>query len=150
MKNIYLLPNKSRVFGVLFLLLGLALTYIRFSIGIKPEYLNWKVFAIYSSFLESKYFTFTTNNISEEICGLLVLAGLFILAFSKEKDENRRVQEIRLYSFLYSVYANIVITFLTFIFIYGIGFVAFAMLNMYLILTLFIIIFKYQLYKNRS
>lgn len=150
MTNIYLIPNKFRIAGVLSILIGMALTYIRFIVGLKPEYLNWKVFAIYSSFLENKYFTFTTNNVSEEICGLLVLAGLFILAFSKEKEENEKVQEIRLYSIYYAVYANIFIILLAFLFVYGIGFVAFAMLNMYLILTLFIIIFKYQLYKNLS
>jgi hypothetical protein len=150
MKNIYLFPNKSRLLGLTLLLIGIVLTYIRFSIGIKPEYLNQKVFAIYSSFLEKSYFTITTNNIFEEICGLSVLIGLVIIAFSKEKQENEKVQEIRLYSFLYAVYANIIITFLTFIFIYGIGFVAFTMLNMYLVLILYIIIFRYQLYKIRS
>jgi len=150
MKNIYLLPNKSKFAGFAFLILGLALTYIRFSIGIKPEYLNQKVFSVYSSFLEKSYFTFTTNNIFEEICGLLVLFGLAIIAFSKEKQESEKVQEIRLYSFLYAVYANILLILFAFIFIYGLGFVSFAMLNIYLILILFIIIFRYQLYKNRS
>lgn len=150
MTNIYLIPNRFRIAGIISILVGIVLTYMRFIAGFKPEYLNWKVFAIYTSFLEDKYFTLTTNNVSEEICGVLVLAGLFIIAFSKEKEENDRIQEIRLYSFLYSVYANIVITFLTFIFIYGIGFVAFTMLNMYLVLILYIIIFRYQLYKNRS
>ena len=150
MKNIYLLPNKSKIVGFVLLILGLALTYIRFSIGIKPEFLNQKVFSVYSSFLEKSYFTFTTNNIFEEICGLLGLFGLSIIAFSKEKIENEKVQEIRLYSFLYAVYANILLILFAFIFIYGLGFVSFALLNMYLILVLYIIIFRYQIFKNLS
>lgn len=150
MKNIYLLPNKARVIGLLFVILGSVLTYFRFSVGVKPEFLDWTVFSIYSSFLENKYFILTTNNVSEEICGLLVLAGLSIIAFSKEKIENEKVQEIRLYSFIYAVYANIAITFLTFIFIYGLGFAFFAVINIYLVLFLFIIISRYRLIKYQN
>lgn len=145
MKNIFLLPNNFKVVGILLFGLGIILTFIRFSRGIKPEFLNQKVFAVYSSFLKSNYFIFTRNNIFEEICGLLVLVGLFFVAFSKEKVETKQIQEIRLYSFFYSIYGSLILALLAFLFIYGLGFIYFSIFNIYLVLLLFILIFKINL-----
>ena len=148
MTNIYLLPNKFRFIGIFSVLVGIVLSVIRFLYEVKPEYLNQKVFAVYSSFLEKSYFTVTTNNIFEEICGITILLGLFMIVFSKEKNENDKIQEIRFYSIMYSVYANFFIVLFSLIFIYGLGFIYFLVLNMYLVLIMFIVIFRYLLYQK--
>lgn len=145
MKKVILLPNKFRIVGVILVLMGLVLSYIRFSIGIKPEVLNQKVFAIYTSIISTDYFIITRNNIFEEICGITILVGLFILAFSKEKNESEKVQEIRLYSLLYAIYGSLIFALLAFLFIYGLGFIYFSIFNIYLVLLLFVLIFRINL-----
>ena len=131
------------------LLIGIPFSIFRFYLGQKPEFFEIKVFAVYSTFLQTKYFSFITNNISEEISGLTILLGLVFLAFSKERIENNYVLEIRLRSLYYSIFINFIILTLSFLFIYGISFVHILILNMYIPLVLFIIFFKYKLYKNR-
>lgn len=149
-KNIYLLPNKLRIVGWLLLFVGIIFTAFRFYFGLKPEFLEIKVFAIYSSFLQKKYFSFITNNISEEICGLSILIGLFFLAFSKEKNENMNTLEIRIHSLFYANFLNVILLGLSFLFIFGLGFVHILILNIFLFLILFIIIFQYNLYQYRN
>lgn len=150
LNKIFLLPNKFRIFGGLLLISGLILSIVRFYYGIKPEFLNLKVFSIYSSFIEEKYFSFTTNNIFEEICGLLILSGLFFIAFSKEKSECDAIQEIRFRSIYNAVFLNLILLVFSFIFIYGLGFVYVLIFNIYLGLILFILIFQYYLFKYRK
>ncbi len=145
-KGIYLLPNKFNIIGVLLFVVGIIITIIRFYFGVKPDWLDIKVFAVYSSFLQTKYFTFITNNILEELSGLILLVGLVFIAFSKEKTENEIIEQIRIRSFFYSVYINILFTVFAFIFIFGLGFVYYLVLNMFVFLLLFIFIFRYNIY----
>ncbi|MCP5063449.1 MAG: hypothetical protein GY936_13435 [Ignavibacteriae bacterium] len=147
--GIYLLPNRIRIVGWLLLLVGIPFSIFRFYLGQKPEFFDVKVFAIYSTFLQTKYLSVITNNISEEISGLTILLGLFFLAFSKEKIENGNILGIRLRSLFYSNFLSIIFLGLSFLFIFGLSFVHILILNMYISLILFIIIFQYKLYKNR-
>ena len=147
--GIYLLPNRLRIVGLFLLMVGIPFSIFRFYLGQKPEFFEVKVFAVYSTFLQTKYFSVITNNISEELAGLSILLGLFFLAFSKEKIETNNLLEIRLRSLFYSNFISIIFLGLSFLFIFGLSFVHILILNMYISLILFIIIFKYELYKNR-
>lgn len=150
-KGIYLLPKSFRYAGWLLVILGIVSAVFRFHYGIKPEFLEIKVFAIYSSFLQSKYFTFITNNISEEITGLLVLTGLLFIAFSKEKNDNEEIMLLRFRSLFLSVYINSIILILSLLFIFGLGFVDVLVLNIFSLPLIYIIVFRYSLFKlNKS
>lgn len=144
--KLFLLPNRFKIVGGILLFIGIVLGVIRFYFGLKPDYLKISVLSVYSAFLETKYFSVITNNISEEIVGLLVLIGLFMIAFSKEKDENDNVQMIRLSSMYLSVFINTLLLALSFFFVYGIAFAEMMALNLYSVLIIFIITFKVQLY----
>ena len=142
-KRFYLFPYKLKIAGWLFLIAGLAFAIYRFYFGFKPECLNIKVFAVYSSFLQSKYFTFITNNISEEIVGLLILLGLFFIGFSEEKEESSAGMLIRYRSLFLSVYFNVLFLLVSFLFVFGLGFIKVLVLNVYSLLIIYIIIFNY-------
>jgi len=148
-ERLFLFPNKFKYLGIVFLILGLIASFTRFYLGIKPEFLNVKVFSVYSSFLESKYFTFTNNNIFEEICGILILLGLLFWAFSKEKEETKVILEIRLLSIFQSVFLNIIFLLITQVFVFGLGFIYIMILNLYSTLIFYLIIFYFRLYKQR-
>ncbi len=151
LKGIYLLPKSFRYAGWLFVILGIVSAVFRFHYGIKPEFLEIKVFAIYSSFLQSKYFSFITNNYSEEITGLLVLTGLLFIAFSKEKNDNEEIMLMRFRSLFLSVYINSIILILSLLFIFGLGFVDVLVLNIFSLPVIYIIVFRYSLFKlNKS
>jgi len=148
-KPIYLLPNRFKIIGLFLLAIGIILTVSRFYLGQKPEWLDIKVFAVYSSFLQTKFFTFITNNILEELSGLSIFIGLVFIAFSKEKYEDEITMQIRIRSLFYSVYTNILLTILAFLFIFGLGFVYFMIVNIFAFFVIFIIINEYTLYRYR-
>jgi hypothetical protein len=145
-----LLPRGLRPMGIVFAGIGVILLIIRFYYGIKPELFNMKVFAIFSSYLEAKYFEVMKNQMIEEFGGILVLAGLFITAFTKEREEHEGLNTLRLRSLLITVYINTVFLILAIMFTFGFGFVYMMILNLILWLVLYIIIFRIQVFLNRD
>ncbi|HRS01658.1 MAG TPA: hypothetical protein P5545_03830, partial [Bacteroidota bacterium] len=99
-KPFYLLPWICKYLSLIFLVPGAVLYYLRFIKNIRFKFLDWKVFAVNSQFIETKSWTFVQNNMSEEIIGIFLLCGLYSLAFSREKIESPETNEIRLQSFL--------------------------------------------------
>jgi branched-subunit amino acid transport protein AzlD len=148
-KNNILLPGNFRFAGILFLVSGLFLGVIRFYFGIKPDVLDMKPFAFYSSYIENKYLQFVGNNMSEEIVGLLVLCGLFSIAFSSDKEETPFKEQLRVKALYLTVYAQLVFLILSLLFTFGFAFVYMLMANMIFPLVFFIISFRSLLFISR-
>lgn len=108
------------------------------------------MFTLYSSYFKVKYFTIIDNNYSEEITGLLVFLGLFFIAFTKEKVENQNILLIRLQALLLSLFVNSSFTIIALLFIFGLGFVQYLIINLYLIFIIYIIAFRYYLRKHKN
>ena len=141
------LPNKLRIYGWMILLFGIILGVSRFYFGVKPEFLNIKVFAVYSKYFETNYFKVIENHVSEELTALLILVGLFILSFTNEKIENDSVSAIRYKSFIFTFYINTVLIALSFLFVYGFGFINILVINVFSPFIIYIILFRYFLSK---
>ncbi|MEP0862479.1 MAG: hypothetical protein HRF52_13665 [Ignavibacterium sp.] len=146
----FFLPHKFRFVGLILFLLGIIAAYIRFSLGIKPAVLTLPVFSLYSSFLETKTFQIITNNISEEIVALLLLVGLLLLNFSKEKIEIEQTDKLRFRALITSVFVNSMLMILSTLFIYGFAFVNVLMLNMFSQLIIYQMIFRFLIFRNRK
>ena len=144
------LPNKIRIYGWVILLFGLILGVIRFYFGIKPEFLNIKVFAVYSKYFGTNYFKVIENHVSEELTALLILVGLFVISFTKEKIENESVSVIRYKSFILTFYINTQIIVLSFLFVYGFGFINILVINVFSPFIIYIILSRYFLSKIRN
>ena len=141
------LPNKLRIYGWVILLFGIILGVSRFYFGVKPEFLNIKVFAVYSKYFETNYFKVIENHVSEELTALLILVGLFIISFTKEKIENDSVSAIRYKSLIFTFYINTVLIALSFLFVYGFGFINILVINVFSPFIIYIILFRYFLNK---
>lgn len=146
----FLLPHKFKFMGLVLFILGLILAYFRFSVGVKPEIMTIPVFAIYSSFLETKTFQFITNNVSEEIVIIFLLLGLAFLNFSKEKEETQLVNHFRFKAFIYSVAANIFFLILCTLFIYGFAYLNVLMVNIFSQLILYQVIFRFLIFAKKN
>jgi glycerol uptake facilitator-like aquaporin len=145
-----MLPHAFQVAGWFMSFTGVIFTYLRFGLGIKPEWLKFNVFAIYSTYFDSKYFQVIENNISEEICGIVLLTGLFFLAFSKERNEKEHFWNYRLKALMISLYASTLFLLLSFLFFYGLAFMSVLTVYMVLPLIIYIIIFRLLLYRDRQ
>jgi hypothetical protein len=144
------LPNKFRIFGWIILLIGIVLGVARFYFGIKLEFLDIKVFAVYSKYFETNYFKVIDNHVSEELIALLLLVGLFCISFTREKIENDYISAIRYKSLILTFYINAVLIALSFLFVYGIGFVTVLVINVFSPFIIYIILLKYFLYKSQK
>lgn len=148
MKKVFLLPVSCRFPGVVLSALGVLFLVLRFYFDYKPNFLHVKVFAISSSYLETKYFQVVMNNISEEILGLLILIGLFFIAFSKDKMESQKKQEMRTIALYLAVYAQFAFLVIAMLFTFGLSFVYMLMINIGFVLMSFIVIYRILLLKK--
>jgi len=147
--NRYLMPNRFRPFGLISLVLGIILLILKYQFNLKPEFLNLKIFAIYSFYIEAKVFTFITHQMLGDIAGILMLAGLFIVSFTREKVEHADLDGLRLKSFLVGAYVNFAYLLLSVLFFFGFGFVGALTLFMVIWVSAYLVTFRILLYRLR-
>ena len=71
-----------------------------------------------------------------------------LVGFSKEKNEDEFISEIRLSSLLWAVWVSYMLLLIAFLLIYGSPFLEVMVYNMFTILIIFIVRFNFILYKN--
>jgi hypothetical protein len=147
---IFLLPRSFRFVGIFFFIIGLIIGIARFKFGLKPDFLDLKMFAFYSSYLETRYMEIIRNNMGEEFTGFFLIAGLFLIAFSREKDENEQKNELRLKAFFVAAWMNFLFLLVALFFTYGLAFIYMLMANMGISLLAYILVFRILLWQNRS
>jgi hypothetical protein len=150
MKLTFLMPRNFRFVGIFFIVLGLILGISRFYFGNKPDLLDMKMFALSSSYLDTRYMEFVRNNLSEEFTGFFLIAGLFLIAFSREKEENEQKNKLRLRAFYITAYLNFLFLLVSLFFTFGFAFVYMLIANMGISLLLYIVVFRTLLIQNRS
>lgn len=150
MNKNYLLPYKLKWPGLIILAIGvlLSILYIVFDFRFMMP-----VFAVFSSFFETKYFETFKTNFADETTMIFLLAGLFIVAFTKEKNESgfdQDLNNLRGAALIKSIYINSFILLFSILFIYGQGFLFIMIFNLFSCLILYIIIFRIMLIKNKT
>jgi len=145
------LPKGLKPLGLVFLVIGVVLLVLKYQFNYKPDFLNLKVFAIYSFYIEAKVFTVITHQMIEELAGVLLLAGLFILAFTSEKHESEAVGVLRLKAFFITAYLNLFYLLISILCFFGFGFVGAATLFVVFWLVAYLVTFRYLLFRfNRE
>ncbi len=149
MKKLILLPGKYKLIGAIlfpFAATWLLLTFFGdytvfpflkyFPPSAKHDLIN-------PEFIFSKGFSADFNG------GLSILAtlvSLFMIAFSREKEEDEYVRAVRLQSLQISIYVNYIFMALGGILLYGFSYLLFLQLNLFTILIIFILVFNYNLH----
>jgi hypothetical protein len=149
-KITFLLPRSFRFVGILFFTLGIILGIARFRYGFKPDMLDMKIFAFYSSYLETKYMEFVRNNMSEEVTGFLLITGLFLIAFSRERIEIELMNRLRLKAFFIAAYLNFIFLLVSLFFTYGFAFVYMIVANMGFSILAYILVFQILLRQRQQ
>lgn len=147
-----LLPNRFKRIGWFILIPSLVAGIFSSATGFEVEWLNARVFSLFNDdlFESSKHFSLITTNVTNTLIGILFLAGALMVSFSKEKQEDEFIANLRLSSLLWSVWVNYGLLLIAFIFVYGLAFFSVMVYNMFTILIIFIIRFNYILWKNNT
>lgn len=132
MKNVFLLPNRCKIWGkIIFILSALFGLYILF---IEESYLV----------LNFDFMQALKNNIA--IIGSLV--GLSLVAFSREPVEDEFVMSLRADALIKTLAVDCVLIVLCALFIYGGSYFYYLSFSQYIVLLLYIFIFRYNIYKH--
>ena len=134
MKTPFLLPNKCKKLGkAIFVISAILGFYILF---IEKSYADG--FLIFDSWQAVKY------NIA--IIGSLL--GLALVAFSKERVEDELVMWLRADAMIKALWLSCVLVFLCALFLYGGNYFYYLSVAQYIVLLLYIFIFRYNMYKH--
>jgi hypothetical protein len=82
------------------------------------------------------------TNFVDTILPIIIVVGLVFISFSKEKDENEMITQIREKSFVWTIITGSIIFVLGTLLFYGMAYLYFLGGFMYLILILFILKFN--------
>lgn len=147
MRANYLLPHGLKKIGWLFFVPSIILGVLTIVYDWAPDLLDVKVFGVFIEEIggTKKYFGFISNNILNEILGVIVIISGLIVAFSKENIEDEFISKIRLQSLVWATYWNYGILLLAFLFVYDISFLWVMIFNMYTVIIFFIIKFNWSL-----
>lgn len=145
----FLLPGGLRPLGFIFVSIGILLFILKYKFNVKPDFLDLKVFAIYSFYIEAKTFTMIKHQMIADFAGIFLLAGLFLISFTKEKNESDVLNSLRLKAFFLTSYVNFVYILLSILFFFGFGFVGALTLFSVVWLASYLIIFRFMLYRSK-
>jgi hypothetical protein len=94
---------------------------------------------------------FNSEHILTAIALLLLMFGLLLVAFSKEKIEDEQISQLRLDCLQWAIYLNYFILMISVLFTSNMHFRDLMMLNLWAPLIFFIIRFRWKIFKlNRS
>lgn len=144
----YLLSNRLRPLGIVLFAIGIILLILKYQFNYKPDFLDLKVFALYSFYIEAKTFTFITHQMIADIAGIFLLTGLFIMSFTKEKNEKDALSSLRLKAFILAAYVNFFYLLASILFFFGFGFVGALTFFMVVWLAAYFLIFRILLYRK--
>lgn len=141
-----LLDHRFKYAGAILVLCGIILSVLYLWLDL---ILRLPVFAIVSSFLETHLFSMSQTNIVDELMLILLLAGLFLMAFSKEKEEHPDFIQLRFKAWMKAFQLNTVLLLLSVVFIFGTGFIAILAINLYSMVVFYLAFFHFYLCRER-
>ena len=152
MESKLLLPHRfSRIgwfLAVPFLIWGIGFLVAEDSAVLDALSLKFSLANTAVSSNENFFFSLKSNNFTDELIAVGLMAGLMLIAFSKEKIEDEWIAKLRLDALLWGVFINALLLFLAFIVLYNDGFWIFMNINLFTPLLIFIIRFNYLKWKE--
>ena len=150
MKTKWLFPHRFRLIGwIVFIpsaILGLAAMYNDFKVDwLKADWLSESI-TITSH--DSITHLMDDQDLTDEIAAIGVIAGLLLIAFSREKVEDEMIGQLRLEALQWSVYANYIVLAIAILTVYDTAFFEVMVYNMFTVLLVFIARFRWLLYRN--
>lgn len=144
-----LLPFRFRLAGYTMILLSFGAAYLYF-LGGRPTLFEVPVFAIVTSYAETRWFVFAQTNSLDELAFVFSLLGLLAILFSKEKHEVPEISFLRIKAIVYAVYSTSFILILLYITVFGWPIFIVIACSFAFFLVVSILIFRILIYRNQK
>jgi hypothetical protein len=152
MKRAFLFPHRYKKVGWLLLLPAFTMGLVSLILEWEPDWLDCRVPAIFIDKFSSQFqiVGMVRNNILNEICGVFLIVGGILTAFSKEKVEDEFITKLRLESLVWATYVNYAILLIAMVVVYDFSFFWVMIFNMFTTLIIFIIRFNWMIVKLKN
>ncbi len=154
MQTHFLFPYRYKRIGAFIFLPAIILGLFTLIFNWEPDWLNGKLPGLFTSdiFSNKNTFTLVETNLLNEILGLLTIVGGIQFGFSKEKEEDEFIRQIRTESLVWAIYVNYGVLAIAMLFFFDFAFLWVMIFNLFTPLLFFIIRFRWSLaqLKNRS
>ena len=97
---------------------------------------------------EPKGFGWIENGLGDEVFTLLIIVSGIVNSFSREKIEDELISRIRLESLSLSLFISFGLIIISTFLVYNLNYMYVLVFNLFLIILLFNLIFKFRLYKH--
>ncbi len=147
----FTVPRLPRVFcpiGLAIACAGIALAVAKYRFKFMPKIFETQMFAISSVALESKSFKWIHANIGGDVAILLVLVGLYLATFSRERVESALVAQLRARAFFLAITVNTVLLLFLTLTIFGFGYIGVLVANLGSMLAIYQVVFRYLLWRD--
>jgi len=139
--KIPLLPHSLRYVGYFLLLLSFGAAYLYF-IGGRPPIFEVPVFAIVTSYAETRWMVVAQTNALDEMAVIFALLGLIFIGFSRLKDEDQQLYEPRVKAIYYAAYLTVVLWICLYLTIFGWPIIPVSAGIFLIFLIIYIIVFR--------
>ena len=146
----YLFDNKyKKISGLVFYLTSIIGLYLLLTDRISDLF-TLNVYSLFSeSFSDLTYGGgWIENGLGDEIFTTIIIISGLINSFCKEKIEDELISKIRLESLTMSLFISYGLVILSTFLIYNLSYMYVLVFNLFIILILFNLIFRYRLYKH--
>ena len=140
-KTLNILPYWCKFLGGALIMLGLISSFYFIYLSIKPDCLQFRVFTIYSKYLETNTLTFIKNNQGDELAISCYLVGfiIFILAGDPKHPDLDFLYKSR--AAVYTLILTVFVLSICYLLVHGIAVIYTVALIVYLIPVVFFIIY---------
>ena len=153
MKENYLLPTGFRKAGWCMLVPGIILG-ILYLMGEYPTWLELggtKAFALFDGFSDTNTFSVTFNDSwTEEFIIILISLALLSIGFTREKDEDECIANLRMNALVWAIIVNTALLIISTLLIFGLPYLTFMSIYMFSLMVLFIAKYQWLIYRFRK
>ena len=153
MKTTFLLPRQLKKIGwLIFVPAFLTAVILRIKGYEFDDRAVTSVFAVVNSDILSAptFFAVIKNGIIDELLLVMIIVGGIMVGFSRHRNEDEFISEIRYESLVWAFYVNFALMLLSTIFVYGTFYFDVLIANVFTMLLFFIIRFHLMLYKLKK
>lgn len=153
MKSNFLLPSGFRKAGWCMFFPGVILGVL-YLLGEYPAWLELggtNAFALFDGFSDTNMLTVTFNDSwTEEFIIILLALSLLFIGFSREKDEDECIANIRMNALVWAITANTALLIAGTLFVFGLPYLTFMSIYMFSLMILFIAKYNWLIYRFRK
>ncbi len=144
------LPYRFKFIGYGLFLAGIISGYLVLEHHYMPDFLDVPVFAVHSQYVKKTVMGMSQTNLMDDFALLFTLTGLLLVMFSKNRNETPEVMGLRVKAIFYAVLANSFFIIISILFIFGIGFVKIAFLQLFTLPAIYLVIFRVLMLRSEK